>query len=134
MAGIFGGPAAPADPAAQLAASVSASQWQDYMQQYLPQTQTLMNYATSNTPIQQNMQQAQTLEAGAQQQAGGIMGRQLANADVTLTPEQKQASTEQASLGNAAGMVGAINTAKDKTFANQMGIMGTPMSGITGAA
>ena len=131
---IFGGPSPPPDPAAQAASSVAASQWQDYMQQYLPQTQTLMNYATSNTPIQQAMQTAQTNEAGAQTQAAGISGRQLANADVMLTPQEKQAQAQQTSLGNAAGMVGAINQAKDTTFANQMGIMGTPMSGITGSA
>jgi len=75
----------------------------------------------------------QNLQEQANQQSTGAQTRQLQQFDTALTPEQQAASDKTKGIGDAAAKVTAANKAKDVTVANQMGIMGAPMTGITGA-
>ena len=119
------------DPSAALG-TISANEWSSYLQNFLPQTQQLMNYATSNQQVQTNMQTGLGLQEGANAQEAGMQTRRLQQFDTTLNPQEAAAAKEQTGLGNVLSNVQAENKAKDVTVANQMGIMGAQNSGITG--
>ncbi len=102
------------------------------MQYFVPQENLALQYATNPNQAASNMQEAVGLQEGANQQAAGIGERQLAQFDTQLTPEQKAAQEKNTGINNAVSNVTAANAAKDITQQQQMGILGTPQTGITG--
>jgi hypothetical protein len=120
------------DPSAALGA-ITASQWSTYLQHFVPEENQLIQYAMDPNLAGKNMQTAQNLQEQQNQQSTGIQTRQLQQFDTSLTPEQQAAAGKTKGIGDAMAKVTAANQAKDVTVANQMGIMGAPMTGITGA-
>jgi hypothetical protein len=119
-------------PTQQLA-NVTSQEWSTYMQHFVPYENQLIQYAMDPNKPLENMQLAQQQEQQAQTQATGIQTRQMQQTDTTLTPEQQAAVQRTRGISNAQSVVNVGNQAKDVTVANQMGIAGMPMSGITGA-
>jgi len=78
------------------------------------------------------MNLAKEQQQQAQTQAQGIQTRALQQTDTTLTPEQQAAVGKTRGISAAVSSVTAQNQARDVTVANQAGIAGLPMSGITG--
>jgi hypothetical protein len=130
-AGQFGTPPQVSDPAAALAA-VSSQSWQTYLQHFVPYENTLIQYAMNPNQVATNMQTAEQLQGSANQMATGNETRRLQQMDVSLTPEQQATQNRTRGISDALSTVTAANQAKDVTVANQMGIAGMPMSGITG--
>jgi hypothetical protein len=130
-AGQFGTPPQVSDPSAALAA-VSSQTWQTYLQHFVPYENTLIQYAMNPQQVATNMQTAEQLQTQANTMAAGNEERRLAQFDVSLTPEQKATQGRTRGISDALSVVTAANKAKDVTVANQMGIAGMPMSGITG--
>ena len=120
------------DPAAQQLGSVTANEWSTYMQHFAPYEDTLISYATNPNLPKQNMDTALTNQEAGNAQAQGIQDRAIAQTGATLTPEEKAAADKQRGISNVTANVNAENQAKDQTVANQMSIMGTPQTGITG--
>jgi hypothetical protein len=120
------------DPSQALGA-ISASQWSTYMQHFMPMENQMIQYAMDPALAGKNMQTAQGLQEQQNQQSSGIQTRQLQQFDTALTPEQQAASAKTKGIGDAMSKVTAANQAKDTTVANQMGILGAPMTGVTGA-
>jgi hypothetical protein len=120
------------DPTQALGA-ITASQWSTYLQHFVPMENQLIQYAMDPNLAGKNMEIAQGLQEQANQQSTGAQTRQLQQFDTALTPEQQAAADKTKGIGDAAAKVTAANKAKDVTVANQMGIMGAPMTGITGA-
>jgi hypothetical protein len=117
---------------AQLSA-VTSSEWNTYMQHFVPYENMLIKYATDPNTITNAEDQASQIQTAANAQEQGIQQRNLAQTETTLTPEEKAQADKTRGIGDALSMVTAKNKAKDTTVANQMGIMGTPMTGITGS-
>jgi hypothetical protein len=120
------------DPSQALGA-ISASQWSTYLQHFVPMENQMIQYAMDPNLAAKNMQAAQGMQQQANQQSTGIQTRQLEQYDTSLTPEQKAAADKTKGITDATSNVTAANKAKDATVANQMGIMGAPMTGVTGA-
>jgi len=120
------------DPTGALG-SVSADEWNTYMQHFVPYENQLLQYATSNAVPQQAMTTAMGLQQGANAQGVGIAQRSMAQFDTTLNPEEAAAQKKSTGISNALSEVNAGNVAKDQAVANQMSILGTPATGITGA-
>jgi hypothetical protein len=119
-------------PALQALAAMSSSEWNTYMQYFVPQENLALQYAMNPNQAQTNMTQAQGLQEQANTQAAGTGQRQLAQFDTQLTPAQQAEQTKQTGINNALSNVTAANAAKDITVQQQMGIMGTQATGITG--
>ena len=118
--------------AGQSLASISANEWQTYMQYFVPQENLALQYATNPNQVQQNMTQAVGLQEQANAQAGGIQQRKLAQFDTQLTAPQAAEATKQTGINDALANVQSQNQAKDVTIQQQMGILGTHATGITG--
>jgi hypothetical protein len=124
--------AAASDPTGALG-SISANEWNDYMQHFVPYENQLINYATSNAVPQQAMTTAMGLQQGANAQGAGIAQRSMAQFDTSLNPEEAAAQQKSTGINNALSEVNAGNQAKDQAVANQESILGAPLTGITGA-
>ncbi len=103
------------------------------MQHFVPYENQLIQYAMDPNKPLENMQLAQQQQGQAQTQAQGIQGRAMQQTDTTLNQEQKDAVSKTRGISNATASVQTANQARDVTVANQMGIAGMPMSGITGS-
>lgn len=121
-------------PTANQLASVSQGQWQDYLANFVPMENQAIQFAMDPNAAATAMSEAAGIQTQAQAQAPGIASRRLAQFDTQLTPDQQAAQSRQSTISNNLATVGAENQAKDVTVAEQMGIMGAPMTGITGAA
>ena len=119
--------------ASQQLAAVTASEWGTYLQHFVPEENQLIQYAMDPNKAGENMKLALGMQEQANTQAEGIQARRLAQEDVKLTPEQQAIAEKQRGISNATANVTAQNKAKDVTVANQMGILGAPMSGVTGS-
>jgi predicted membrane-bound mannosyltransferase len=119
-------------PASTALGTVTANEWSDYMQHFVPYENQLIQYAQDPNRPQKDMQTALGIQQAGNAQEPGIEQRQLAQYDTKLTAEEQTESNKQRGLNDALANVTAQNKAKDTAVANQMGIMGTPMTGITG--
>ena len=119
--------------AAQQLGSISQNEWSTYLQHFMPIENTLLQYAQNTALPEQNAQAALGIQEQANTQGAGIQERQLAQYDTSLNPEEAAAAKKATGISNAVANVQAQNQAKDVTVANQMSIMGTPSTGITGA-
>jgi hypothetical protein len=129
----FGTTGPAAGNAAQNLANVTSQEWQTYLQNFVPEENALISYATNPNLPQENMNTAIQTQQQANAQAAGIETRSLAQYDTSLTPAQKAASQLTRGISNATSTVNSANVAKDVTVANQMGILGASNTGITGS-
>jgi hypothetical protein len=127
-----GGGGGPDNSAEQNLGAVTANEWSTYMQHFVPYEDTLISYATNPNLPKINMDTALGNQESANAQGEGIQQRALAQTGATLTAEEQAAATKQRGISNVTANVNAANQAKDQTVANQMGILGTPQTGITG--
>jgi hypothetical protein len=114
--------------------TVSASEWETYMQHFVPYENQLIQYATDPTVPGTAMSTAETLQQQGNAQATGMQTRALAQMDTSLNPQEAAAMARQSQVSGVLATVGAGNTAKDQAVANQMSVLGTPSTGITGSA
>ena len=119
-------------PASTQLGAITTNEWSTYMQHFAPYEDTLISYATNPNLPQQNMQTALSNQEAGNAEASGIQQRAVAQTGATLTAEEQAAATKQRGISNVTANVNAENQAKDVTVANQMSIMGTPQTGITG--
>ena len=131
-AGQFGVPGPVPDPTAALGA-ISSQEWSTYMQHFVPMENQLIQYAMNPNQAATNMATAEGLQQQESKQASGIATRQLQQQDTQLTQQQQEAAGKQRGINAASAIVNTANQAKDVTVANQMSILGAPMSGVTGA-
>ena len=115
----------------QTYANISGSQWQDYVSQFVPLENQMIKYATSQNTVPDAMKTAGGIADQASSQIAGEQQRRLAQYGVKLNPEEQMAADRTAALTKVGANVTAQNTAKDQTVANQMGILGLPMTGVT---
>jgi len=124
---------APVTDPSQALGAITASQWSTYLQHFVPMENQMIQYAMDPNLAGKNMGVAQGLQQQANQQSTGMQTRALQQMDTQLTPEQQAAADKMKGITDATSMVGSANRAKDVTVANQMGIGGMPMTGITGS-
>jgi hypothetical protein len=111
---------------------ITASEWTTYLQHFVPYENQLLQYAMDPTVPQQAMTTAQGTMVAQQGQAEGIGLRELQQHDTALTPEEKAAQDRASQITGQSAQVDTMNKARDVAIGQQMGIMGTPLTGITG--
>ena len=111
------------DAAGNALEGFTRQQWSDYANTYLPVQNMISGFATSNAPIQQAEQDAESNVAGAYSQAAGAQQRQLAGMGVTQTPAQKAAASREMGLSQGLSTVNAVNTARAQTYGLQQEAM-----------
>jgi len=112
--------------AADTLAQVTRDQWNNYVQNFVPIENRLIQYATDPNVVSDAMADASTgiHQAFAAQQ--GTTDRRLKSLGVQLSPEEQAAQTRASGLQEGLADVQSQNTARDLTMQRQQSILGSP--------
>jgi hypothetical protein len=106
-------------------AAMTRDMWNQWVSQFIPIENTLIDYSSDVTLPAKNMQRA--IEGVRSSFAGiGDLSRRL-YPGINLTPEEQKAADLQRNLAQAKAEVGAANIAHQRTLERQRGILGAPM-------
>lgn len=112
--------------AQQAFAAITRQQWDDYLTNYVPIENRLIDYAMDETLPQE----AAALAGRDVEQAFGrqraTTERRLAGMGLQLTPEEQSAADKQSRLSESLASVGAMNNARDATSQRQQSVLGNP--------
>lgn len=107
-------------------AAITRQQWDDYLQNYVPMENRLIDYATDETKPQDAAYLAGRGVGQAFAQQRESAGRRLAGMGLELTPEEQAAADKQSRLDESLATVGAMNNASQATRDRQQSIIGNP--------
>lgn len=111
-------------------ASLTRQGWKDYMTQFMPLENLLIDYASDPLEVTKSMQRASqsvSTQFDAQQ---GITERGLRGRQITLSPDEKAAAGRESSLTRSLADVQAQNVAGQQTLARQRSILGQPLPSV----
>jgi hypothetical protein len=109
-------------------AAMTRDMWNQWVSQFIPIENTLIDYSSDVTLPAKNMQRA--IEGVRSSFSGiGDLSRRM-YPGINLTPEERQAADLQRSLAQAKAEVGAANIARQRTVERQRGILGAPMPAV----
>ena len=115
-------------------AALTRQQWQDYITNFVPYENKLIQYATDPTVVSNNMSLASQNVNQAFDQQAGTTQRRLSGLGLTLDADEQKVADRSTSLARAAADVNAQNTVRDQTMARQQSILGNPAPTIGGLA
>jgi len=107
-------------------AALTRQQWDDYLSNYVPEENRLINYATDETKPQDASYLAGRGIGAAFDQQRASTDRRLAGMGMTLNPEERAAADKQSRLSESLATVGAMNNARDATVQRQQSVIGSP--------
>lgn len=107
-------------------AAITRQQWDDYLTNYVPMENRLIEYASDENMPQENAQLAGRGVGAAFDRSRDSTQRRLAGMGLQLTGEEQAAADKQGRLDESLATVGAMNNARDATRQRQQGILGSP--------
>jgi len=121
-----GGGGSSGTPVGDAYAALTRQQWQDYVQNFVPIENKLIQYATDPSVVTNAMQNASTDVTGAFDAQQGATQRRLKGFGVALDADEQKASDRSFGLAKSLADVGAQNTARDLTVQRQQSVLGNP--------
>lgn len=107
-------------------AALTRQQWDDYLQNYVPIENRLIQYAMDEeAPVQAAERAGQDIGAAFGRQRESSQ-RRLAGMGLQLTPEEQAAADKSSKLSESLATVGAMNNARDATVQRQQSVLGNP--------
>jgi hypothetical protein len=122
----FGADMSAKDYASQTFAALTRQQWADYVQNYVPYENKLIEYATDPTVVSDAMAKASGDVNTAFDRVGDVNNMRLKGLGLTLNADEQHASERSLGLARAASDVQAQNSVRDLTRARQQAILGNP--------
>lgn len=112
--------------AQQAFAAITRQQWNDYLTQYVPLENRLIEYAMDEEAPAQAAELAGRGIGQSFDRQRESTGRRLAGMGLTLTPEEQAAADKQSRLSESLATVGAMNNASQVTRDRQQSVIGNP--------
>jgi hypothetical protein len=117
--------------AADTFANLTREQWADYVRNFVPIENQLIDYATDPTKVTEAMTRAiQGVQSSFGNQEAST-ARQLRGRGLTLNPDEQAAMNRERNLSQSLAEVGAANIAGQMTLGRQRGILGSPTPDIS---
>jgi len=110
---------------------VTQSEWQNYLQNFVPIENQLISFAQDPNKPAQAMAAAQTNVDQSMAQQPEIQANREAQYGIKLDNAGQQAAATNTNLTTALAGVDAQNRAKDTTIQQQQSIIGSPVTGLT---
>jgi hypothetical protein len=109
-----------------LYADVTRQQWSDYVNNFVPVENKLIQYATDPNVVSGAMSGASTGVHQAFDAQQGATQRRLQGLGVQLSPDEQAAQKKSMGVTEGLADVQAQNTARDLTVQRQQSILGSP--------
>lgn len=113
--------------AQQTFADLTRQMWQDYVSQFIPIENSLIDYATNPAEITQSVERARDSVGKAFDVEQGVTQRGLRSRQITLSPEEQAAASRERGLARSLADVQAANLAREQTVSRQRSILGQPV-------
>lgn len=107
-------------------AAITRQQWDDYLTQYVPMENRLIEYAMDETAPQDASYLAGRDVGAAFDRQRESTERRLSGMGLQLTDEERAAMEKQSGLSESLATVGAMNNARDATVQRQQSVIGNP--------
>lgn len=114
-------------------AALTRQQWDDYLANFVPIENVLIDYATNPQTVSDAVMQARTDVAQSFEQQPAIQERRLRGLGLTLDADEQRAADRQMGLARSLADVNAANQVADRTRDRQRSLMGNPAPSIQGA-
>lgn len=124
--------ARPANFAQQTFAALTRQQWDDYLRNYVPIENELINYATDPNQVQNAVLNARTAVDQSFDVQAGIQQRQLRGLGVTLAPDEQRAVERSTGLARSLADVSAANLTTQRVTDRQRSVLGAPVPQVQG--
>lgn len=130
----FSSPKTQSTYASDTVAALTREQWADYMKNFVPIENQLIDYATDPTKVTEAMNRGiQGVQSSFANQTG-MLDRQLRGRGLTLNPDEQASMNRERNLSQSLAEVGAANIAGQMTLARQRGVLGAPAPDISQTA
>lgn len=107
-------------------AMLTRQQWDDYLTNYVPVENRLINYAMDeDAPVQAAERAGRDIGASFGRQRESTQ-RRLGGMGLQLTPEEQSAADKSSRISESLATVGAMNNARDATLQRQQSVLGNP--------
>lgn len=116
------------DYAAATHAAFTKDQWQNYISQFVPIENELIDWAMDPATVTKSRERAVSGIGQQYDVAQGAAERRRRGLGITLTPDEKASADRYSNLQKSLGEVQASNTARDLTVDRQRAIMGSPVT------
>jgi hypothetical protein len=125
---LFGGGGGSSTYASDKFADMAYGQWQQWVSQFMPVENTLINYASDRTLPSQEAAKAVSGVQSAYGQQAKMQDLTMRTAGIQLNPEERQAFEREKSLSQSLSEVQASNMARQMTTDRQRSTLGVPMN------
>lgn len=114
------------DFAQQTFAALTRQQWDDYLRNYVPLENMVIDYATNPQTVSDAVLNARTNVAQAFDTQQGISDRRLRGLGITLAPDEQRAVDRQTGLAKSLADVSAANLTTERVQQRQQSLLGQP--------
>lgn len=108
-------------------AALTRQQWDEYLRNFVPIENTLIEYATSPQAVSDAVMNARTDVANAFDVQQGVQERRQRGLGITLRADEQAAAERGSNLAESLADVTAANMAQNRVQDRQRGLMGMPM-------
>lgn len=113
-------------------ANLTRQQWADYVTQFVPYENKLIEYASDPATVSNAMNTASLNVNQAFDRQTDANSSRLQGLGLSLTPEEQAASTRSTGLARSLADVQAQNSARDAAMARQQSVIGNPAPRVGG--
>lgn len=119
--------------ASDVMAGLTRERWADYVSNFVPIENKLIDYATNPDTVNNAMASASADVAGAFSAREGAVARNLRGLGLTLNEDEQAAASKATGLARSLADVQGQNLARDATVSRQQQILGNPAPDIVRA-
>lgn len=132
VAGAVAGGAAklPKDYASQTFAALTRQQWDDYLRNFVPLENQIIEYATNPQTVNDAVMMARTDVANSFEAQQGINERRLRGLGLTLGADEQRAADRSMGLARSLADVTAANLTADRVRDRQQSLLGNPAPNV----
>lgn len=120
----------PKDYAAQTFAALTRQQWDDYLRNFVPLENQIIEYATNPQTVQNAVTEARADVAGSFDVQQGINERRLRGLGLTLDADEQRASDRSLGLAKSLADVSAANITSGRVRDRQQSLLGNPAPNV----
>jgi hypothetical protein len=128
--GMVAGGGAPSQKASETFAALTRQQWDDYLRNFVPLENIMIDYATNPQTVNDAVMQARTDVGNSFDAQQGINERRLRGFGLSLDADEQRAADRSMGLAKSLADVSAANMTTQRVTDRQRSLLGNPAPNI----